>query len=248
MSENIELGSSMPEEFPLHWTSDWGEDKYGEWVAFTYKGVRQVLRWIKPGNFMMGDPPGYEVILSKGFLLAETVCTQELWEVVMGNNPSKFQGKKRPVEKISWDDCQEFLNRINDLVEGLDLCLPTEAQWEYACRAGTTTQYSFGNDITKEQVNFGNNVTVDVKSLPSNNWGLYEMHGNVWEWCNDYWYSYYEIDGVVDPTGPSGGTNRVVRGGRFANSARTIRSAGRFFNHPTSRSFNIGIRLSRGQK
>ncbi len=260
MPENIQLGSSMPEEFPLHWASDWGEDKrYGLWMAFTYKGVRQCFRWIKPGKFMMGSPENehgrydreklHEVILTEGFWIAETACTQKLWEVVMGENPSRFKGKNRPVERVSWNECKDFLDRMNGMMEGLDLCLPTEAEWEYACRVGTQTPFSFGDSITEEQVNYGYNreETVDVRSLPCNNWGLYEMHGNVREWCQD-WYGEYDIDNVVNPTGPTAGSGRVLRGGGWIDDARDVRSAYRDHFDPDFRDNDTGFRLSRGHK
>ncbi len=270
MSEEIQLGSSMPKEFPLHWASDWGEDRtYGLWMAFTYKEVRQCFRWIKPGRFMMGSPQDepervdneqqHEVFLTEGFWLAETACTQELWEVVMGENSSKFKGKQRPVENVNWNECNAFLDKMNGMMDGLDLCLPTEAQWEYACRAGTKTPFSFGDNITTDQANYEGNYpynngakgeyraeTIDVRSLPCNNWGLYEMHGNVWEWCND-WYDDYDIDNVVNPTGPDAGSKRVLRGGSWFNNARGVRSAYRLFYDPDDR-YNIGFRLSQGHK
>ena len=244
MAENIKIHSSMPEVFPMHWASDWGEDrKYGLWMAFTIDNIRQCFRWIKPGKFMMGSPGNeperagdellHEVILTEGFWLAETACTQELWEAVMGNNPSRFNGKKLPVENVSWNDCKDFLDKINSMMPGLDLCLPSEAQWEYACRAGTETPFSFGDNITTDQVNYNGNLpysdypkgeyrekTVEVKSFPCNNWGLYEMHGNVREWCSDWYDSdYYSNSPKDNPTGPAIGTKRLLRGGSWPDGA-----------------------------
>ena len=168
---------------------DWGRDKYGLWMAITYKDVRQVMRWIRPGTFMMGFPESevrsnkyqHQVTLSEGFWLAETTCTQELWKDAMGNNPSTSKGNKHPVVNVNWDDCQTFMNKWNKEITGGMLSFPTEAQWEYACRAGTTTAFSFGETITQNQVNYSGEGTVKVKSLPCNSWGLYEMHGNVYE-------------------------------------------------------------------
>ena len=166
-----------------------------------------------------------EVILTQGFWLADTACTQELWTAVMGNNPSYSKGEKRPVENVSWLDCNDFIDQINKTIPDLNLCLPTDAQWEYACRAGTQTPFSFGNDITPEQVNYQGNETVDTKSLPCNDWGLYEMHGNVFEWCAD-WFGYYNMENTVDPTGPPVGSSRVVRGGNgWLSGPRSVRSA-----------------------
>ena len=133
---------------PPSWASEWGDDICGPFVAFEVKGVSQWLRWIPAGQFLMGsseddsgrsDEVQREVTLTGGFFLAESPCTQALWEAVMGDNPSYFVSPERPVERVSWDDCQVFLQRLNELVPGLQACLPTEAQWEYACRAGTTT-------------------------------------------------------------------------------------------------------------
>ena len=206
----------LPEQFPPIWASDWGEDDCGLWMAFTYKGIRQAFRWISPGRFMMGSPESelerdndenqHEVTLSQGYWLAETVCTQSLWEAVMGNNPSEFKGPERPVENISWNDTHGFMQTLNDEQDELGLRFPTEAEWEHACRAGTQTPFSFGENITTDQVNFDGNYpyadgekgqyraeTVNVTALPKNSWGLYQMHGNVREWCAD-WFGDYPIE------------------------------------------------------
>ena len=135
---------------PPAWASEWGQDRRGVFVAFTLGKVTQRLRWIPPGRFMMGSPkdepgrwdgegPQHTVYISKGFWLADTPCTQALWEAVMDGNPSRFKSPRRPVEQVSWNDVQTFLQAINAKIPGLDLCLPTEAQWEHACRAGTDT-------------------------------------------------------------------------------------------------------------
>ncbi|WP_372368131.1 formylglycine-generating enzyme family protein [Candidatus Uabimicrobium sp. HlEnr_7] len=234
------------------WFRDWGRDEYGLWIAFTYKNVRQVMRWIRPGTFMMGSPATedryenevlHQVTLSKGFWLAETECTQELWEAVMENNPSEFEGEKKPVEKVSWDDCSAFIEKLNKEVLELELCLPTEAQWEYACRAGTTTAFNFGESITMNQVNYDGRATVEVKSFGCNNWGLYEMHGNVWEWCSD-WYDEYDISITTDPMGTISGSYRIVRGGSWRNfSSRHVRSAFRSRYELDHRSDYIGFRF-----
>ena len=211
--------SIYPKEFPEPWASDWGEDAFGLWMAFTYKGVRQVFRWIEPGTFDMGSPENeperwpneiqHTVTLSQGFWLADSTVTQTLWQAVMNENPSRVKGANRPVESVSWDAAQAFIDTMNRMKPELKLCLPTEAQWEYACRAGTETPFSFGSQIDSDQVNFDGtnpynngkpshyrNETVEVKSLPANAWGLYEMHGNVWEWCQD-WYGDYSSQSVT---------------------------------------------------
>ncbi|WP_372368130.1 formylglycine-generating enzyme family protein [Candidatus Uabimicrobium sp. HlEnr_7] len=234
------------------WFSDWGRDEYGLWMAFTYKNVRQVMRWIRPGTFMMGSPETeenreedevqHQVTINKGFWLAETACTQELWEAVMENKPSEFKGDKKPVDSVSWDDCNAFVKKLNEEVLELDLCLPTEAQWEYACRAGTTTAFSFGESITTNQVNYMGQSTVEVKSFGCNNWGLYEMHGNVSEWCSD-WYDEYDISITTDPVGAISGSFRVIRGGYWFDSPRFVRSASRSRRVPGYHGALIGFRF-----
>ncbi|SES76707.1 Formylglycine-generating enzyme, required for sulfatase activity, contains SUMF1/FGE domain [Nitrosomonas marina] len=261
----------FPEEFPEAWASDWGEDEYGLWMAFTYKDVRQVFRWCEPGTFLMGSPNDeperdddelqHEVTLTKGFWIADTPVTQALWTAVMGEddqNPSPhFPGDDRPVENVSWDDAQAFIDTMNGLKAELKLCLPTEAQWEYACRAGTTTPFSWGDQIDSSLVNFkanrpyfnGRNSeyrkhTINVKALPCNNWGLYQMHGNVFEWCQD-WYGEYPLTPVTDPRGPQSWVGRVLRGGSWFLSGRFCRSASRHRFAPSIRRVNYGFRLSR---
>jgi formylglycine-generating enzyme required for sulfatase activity len=232
----------------------------GKGQAAIDKPVTQRLRWISPGRFWMGSPEGelerrenegprHEVTISKGFWLFDTACTQALWEAVMGGNPSSFKGLDRPVEQVSWNDVQEFLGKINERVLGLNLVLPSEAQWEYACRAGEKTPFSFGETITPEQVNYNGNhpyrggkkglyreETVSVASLPPNPWGLYEMHGNVWEWCADHWHTSYEgapSDGSawIQPSAAPG-ADRVLRGGSWNDDAQSVRSAYRLANDP----------------
>ena len=254
-----------PNPFPPDWASGWGVDAYGLYADFQVESVVQRFRWIFPGVFQMGSPEAeagrydderlYEVELTSGYWLGDTACTQGLWEVVMGENPSGFKkSQSHPVERLRWESCQGFLARLGDRV-GVDFCLPTEAQWEYACRGGTRTPFHFGDDVTTDQVNYDGNYsyaggvkgvyragTVAVKSLLCNGWGLYEMHGNVWEWCSD-WYGEYSGGREVDPTGPSEGDVRVVRGGSWIRSARDARSANRSKMHPAARNDSVGLRL-----
>lgn len=259
-----------PDQFPLPWASDWGEDQYGLWMAFTFRKIRYAFRWIKPGRFMMGSPEDeperdddellHEVIITEGFWLGETACTQALWQAVMGANPSEFKGNNRPVETVSWNDCMTFINTINAKMDGLNLQLPTEAKWEYACRAGTTTPFSFRDNITTDQVNYDGNYpydgapkgeyweeTVEAGTLPCNPWGLYEMHGNVWEWCRD-WYDEYPDGPAVDPKGPENGGNRVLRGGSWFYYGWDVRSAYRDRYEPGFRGDFTGFRLARGHQ
>ncbi len=264
----------FPDEFPEEWASDWGEDEYGLWMGFTYKGVRQDFRWIEPGKFLMGSPEDeperdssdvwaetqHEVALTQGFWLADTTVTQALWEAVMGDNPSHFKGENRPVDQVSWEDAQRFIAKMNGMKAELKLCLPTEAEWEYCCRAGTTTPFYFGEQISSELVNFdGNNPynkgrkseyrekTVEVKSLPPNDWGLYEMHGNLWEWCQD-WLGDYPAEPLVDPQGAEAGSRRVLRGGSWISFGRFCRSAFRFGDGPSVGYDSYGFRLARGHR
>jgi len=202
----------------------------------------------------------HEVTLTQGFWLADTTVTQGLWEAVMGDNPSNFKGKNRPVEEVSWNDARKFIQKLNKLVPGLSVRLPWEAEWEYGCRAGTTTPFSFGDNITPAQVNYNGKYpyhngkqgedrgeTVAVKSLPRNDWGLYEMHGNVWEWCRDNWQEDLGADPVTDPRDPEKGANRVIRGGSwFLDSGGYVRSAIRNRSEPGIRGDFLGFRLAQG--
>lgn len=236
------------------WASTAGDDNYGSYADLEVGGVVQRFRWIAPGTFWMGSPdsePGrranetrHQVKLTKGYWLADTACTQALWQQVMGSNPSHFKDNAdNPVEQISWEDTQQFFEALNFQVPELNLCLPSEAEWGYACRAGSVTPYSFGQSINAQQANFGQNIgqTVSVKSLPANAWGLYQMHGNVWEWCNDG-YGDYPKGSVSDPKGSDGGSHRVLRGGSWYNSPQYLRSAYRNNNSPDYRDLNIGFR------
>jgi formylglycine-generating enzyme required for sulfatase activity len=188
----------------------------------------------------------HEVTLTKPFYMGKYEVTQEQWEAVMGNNPSKEKGKKLPVTNVSWEDCQEFIKKLNKKTDG-GYRLPTEAEWEYACRAGTTTAYSFGDEMTPKEANYSDSnigKPVAVGSYKANAFGLYDMHGNVWEWCEDWWED-YPAEAVTDPKGPAKGENRVLRGGSFNNSASIARSSFRNYLSPTYRYSDYGFRLAR---
>lgn len=213
-----------------------------------------------------GNEDPHIVILSKGFWLAETTVAQALWQVVMGDNPSHFkQGESSnfPVESVSWEGAQGFIDKLNQRYTELGLRLPWEAQWEYACRAGTTTPFSFGDNITPEQVNYDGNrpfaagenglyreKTVIVKSCAANAWGLHEMHGNVWEWCEDAWQEHLGTEQVTDPWLNDGkrqeGAGRVLRGGSWSDRGGIVRSAMRSRITPVNPFSSIGLRLSLG--
>jgi hypothetical protein len=226
------------------------------------------LALIPKGTFMMGSPEseeGYserevqhEVTLTKDFYLGVMEVTQAQYQKVMGENPSWFQGERvlgdsssRPVEQVSWEDAVEFCKRISDLPEekkaGRVYRLPTEAEWEYACRAGSKTAFSFGDEQGSlgDYASFSDNSegkTHPVGAKKPNAWGLYDMHGNVWEWCGD-WYGDYPKGAVSNPTGPNEGSYRVYRGGGWCFEAAFCRSAFRRGDYPSYRG-GIGVRVA----
>ena len=164
----------------------------------------------------------------------------------MGNNPSHFKGVDLPVESVSWEMAQAFLNKVNSQYPDLNLCLPTEAQWEYACRAGSQTAYSYGQQADSSKMNFDSeeNQTSQALKYRSNQWGLYDMHGNEFEWCNDWYEEYERTEFVVNPTGPADGELRVLRGGSWFSYARSCRSAARYGLQPSDSSDYIGFRFA----
>lgn len=215
--------------------------------------------YVAPGTFMMGSPSGedgrdsdekqHQVTLTRGFYMQTTEVTQGQWKAVMGNNPSYFKncGDNCPVEKVSWNDAQEFIQKLNQR-EGRELYrLPTEAEWEYAARSGGKNEkYSGSNNI--DQVAWyrsnSNSQTHKVGTKSPNGLGIYDMSGNVWEWCQD-WYGEYPSGSVTNPTGPSSGSARVLRGGGWISSAAGCRSAYRDRYDPGNRSYSLGFRLLR---
>ena len=193
------------------------------------------LIWCPPGSFIMGDKndgPPHPVILTKGFYLGEYEVTQEQYEKVMGNNPSFFKGDKLPVEAVDWFNAMAFckaLTKKERVPRGWEFALPTEAQWEFACRAGTTTSYSWGKEANPKLANYnesGINKTTKVGAYPPNPWGFYDLHGNVMEWCQD-WYGAYPNEISIDPTGPNAGETRVLRGAAWNYEPGDIRSSNR---------------------
>ncbi|HSV98789.1 MAG TPA: formylglycine-generating enzyme family protein [Sedimentisphaerales bacterium] len=234
-----------------------------------------VLRLIPAGTFTMGSPkskdgifelyseerPQHEVTLTRAFYCGKFEVTQGQWKQVMGSNPSFFQngGPHAPVQCVNWDDCWEFLTALCE-VEGVPrgtYRLLTEAQWEYACRAGTQTAFCYGNDLNPSMANFNGEypygagakglsreMTTLVGIFQPNAWGLYDMHGNVWEWCQD-WYGGYPSEPVTDPYGPASGVFLVIRGGSWHNGAENCRCAFRRSSARFSTSGILGLRLAR---
>jgi formylglycine-generating enzyme required for sulfatase activity len=221
--------------------------------------------WISPGTFRMGSPEeeevrwrrelAHRVTLTRGFFMGVHTVTQEEWQAIMGNNPSEFKDEKNlPVESVSWNDCQEFIKKLSDR-EKKPYRLPTEAEWEYACRAGTTTPFYCGATLSTAQANYnGNHVygtgkqgvhrmkTTPAGSFPANAWGLHDMHGNVFQWCQD-WYVDYPSDHLIDPKGPISGARKILRGGSWNDYPHYCRSAYRSVNVPETRGNVIGFRI-----
>ncbi|MCP4108785.1 MAG: formylglycine-generating enzyme family protein, partial [Desulfobacteraceae bacterium] len=231
-----------------------------------WKSFEADFVFLQPGTFMMGSPSDelgrnsdetqHQVTLTRGFYVQTTEVTQEQWKAVMGNNPSYFKdcGKKCPVEYVSWNDVQEFIRRLNQMESADRYRLPTEAEWEYAARAGTQTAFANGY-ITNEKCNDPNldkigwycgnsgNSTHPAAQKQANKWGLYDMHGNVWEWCQD-WYNAYSIFAIKDPIGPKSGTAKANRGGSWFYRAG-CRAALRSRDYPGYRDNTLGFRLLR---
>ena len=293
----LHLSHPLEQGAPPAWASGWGEDQYGPFVEISVEPVKggapviQRLRWIPPGEFMMGSPvdepgrvdeegPAHKVQLTEGFWLFDTPVTQKFWLAVTGENPSEFKSPDRPVENVSFDDVRKFLQDVNKCYAGLDLALPTEAQWEYACRSGVKYATYAGpidikglnnvpvlNDIAWYGGNSSDGFELDngfdcsdwpekakegtragthpVARKNANGWGLYDMLGNVWEWCRDSGRD-YSADDRVDPAGEEA-TARVVRGGSWNFSARRVRAAFRSQSEPDFRSNGLGFRCLRVQ-
>ena len=226
--------------------------------TFTVNGVQFTMVAVEGGTFTMGatseqgsdaggdEKPAHEVTLSD-YYIGQTEVTQALWKAVMGGNPSFFKGDNLPVESVSWDDCQEFIQKLNQLT-GKQFRLPTEAEWEYAARGGRKSRgykYAGGNDIGLVAWYDGNsgNGTYPVATKQANELGIYDMSGNVWEWCSD-WYGDYQSSSQSDPQGPSSGFGRVDRGGGCYDGARNCRVSVRGNDTPDFRGNLLGLRLS----
>jgi len=252
--------------------------KTGERMVKTVNGIEYAFRWCPAGTFMMGSPedePNREfgetqhcVTLTRGFWMLETEVTQAMWQSVMGTTVRKQQdkanqdwrlvgeGAEYPIYYVNWKECNDFCEKLSSKL-GLTVSLPTEAQWEYACRAGTTTAYSFDNSLNGREANCDGNYpngtetegpylekTVPVRSYAPNAWGLYDMHGNVLEWCQDrYDKNYYAESPASDPKGPNRGSCRVFRGGDWSSDAEDCRSANRCGDTPDYRDDDLGFRI-----
>lgn len=227
-------------------------------LSFTVGNVSFNMIRIEHGSFMMGatpemkapgdaEKPVHEVTISKDYYMGETQVTQALWQAVMEDNPSRFKGDDNPVEYVSWNDCQEFIEKLNNLT-GKQFRLPTEAEWEFAARGGNKsrhTQYSGSDDLDSVAWYDGNSGTHPVAKKLPNELGLYDMSGNVWEWCNDrYGDDYYANSPFVDPQGPSAGSDRVLRGGCWGCFPWGCRSSDRSRFDPEIRRGNFGFRLA----
>ena len=247
-------------------------------AASLQNSVGMLLVSIAPGQFSMGSPTSeagrigteqpHVVQLSRGFYLGAHEVTQGQFQQVMGSNPSQFSAQKRgallagvdvlrlPVDSVLWAEAVEFCRRLTARPEeqsaGRSYRLPTEAEWEYACRAGSATPYASGTNLSSSDANFkapGLNMmllrTMVVGSYPANDFGLFDMHGNVEEWCGDYYdYGYYRTSPLLDPRGPASGLNRVARGGSYLDAAEECRSARRVGRYPGSRVVVSGFRVA----
>ena len=249
-SDNNEKSESNGDLKDLADASKKSSQQEKTFIARSAKNLEMI--WCPPGSYLRGD--GYNtntVILTKGFYLGKYEVTQEQYQSLMGDNPSKFKGMKLPVQTVSWEDAVVFCKKLNEkeknrIPEGWVFTLPTESQWEYACRAGTTTRYFWGEKIHSDWANYGESgyeKTRVVGSYRPNSWGFYDMHGNVWELCAD-WYGSYPSGTLTNPTGPASGSTRVKRGGSWYSRGTHLSSAKRSIGFaPSYRSDSMGFRV-----
>jgi formylglycine-generating enzyme required for sulfatase activity len=260
LEENQNADEGVKAKFSLHLSQ---QREAGEKVKLKLSAdAFMTFAWCPAGSFRMGgtvqtdEQPIHRVTLTKGFHMGIYPVTQAQWKAVMGSDPSYFKGVNRPVETVTWNECNEFCTKLSGLLkERLTVRLPSEAEWEYACRAGTTTEYHFGNRIDTDLVNYDGNYsfndspkgksrkeTTDVGSFPANSWGLYDVHGNVWEWCRDTKRTYTASD-QVDPEGQLDNYTFVLRGGSWRYSPGYCRAAYRSRNVAAYRGCNCGFRV-----
>lgn len=223
------------------------------------ESIGMCMRRVAPGTFSMGSPESeagrygdetqHTVTLTKEYWLGRYEVTQAEWEAVMGGTPSNFKGKALPVENVSWNDAMEFCKKVTEtekqagrLPDGYAYALPTEAQWEYACRAGSTGAYAGDLDVMAWYSGNSENSSHAVGGRQANAWGFHDMHGNVGEWCRD-WYEEYPGGAATDPEGAAQGSDRVLRGGSWFDGATVFRSADRYGDGPGRRGDYLGFRL-----
>ncbi|MEA2084231.1 MAG: SUMF1/EgtB/PvdO family nonheme iron enzyme [Thermodesulfobacteriota bacterium] len=228
--------------------------------SFKVKGIDFRMVYMPSGTFVMGSPPDekghkpeeiqHRVTFTRGFWIGRTEVTQELYQTVMTKNPSYYKGPDLPVENVSWNDAVAFIQRLNDLVPNGKFNLPTEAQWEYACRAGSKGAYCFGSNRANlgRYAWLGDNTHSRIRLKPvatkkPNAWAIYDMHGNLWEWCRD-WYGEYPRGSVKDPTGVSSGTEKVCRGGSWLSGAGGVRCSDRDHVPPDYANTSVGFRVT----
>ena len=254
----VVLGALLPDDTPVEENDSIVAQQLSEGpMTFEANGVSFTMIPVEGGTFTMGatsemknpdddEQPTHPVTLSS-YYIGETEVTQALWKAVMGSNPSRFKGDNLPVECVSWDDCQEFIRKLNSLTSQ-NFRLPTEAEWEFACRGGNNSRgykYSGSNNLGSVAWYDGNsgNKTHPVGTKAPNELGIYDMSGNVWEWCAD-WYGDYSSGAQTNPTGPYGGSNRVYRGGSWNYDVGRCRSSNRDFYYPWIRDIILGLRLA----
>ena len=233
-------------------TSQLFAQKLGETRLFKITDdIHIEMVWIEPGQFLMGSPESeperipqreqqHEVKITKGFWIAKTETTQKVWQAVMNSNPSKIKGKNLPIESINWNEAQVFIKKLNQ--SGAKFRLPYEAEWEYACRAGTNGPYAGERDLLTWHRGNANDTVHEVGTKSPNPWGLYDMHGNILEMCQD-WFTEDISLYSTDPKGPQQGTRRVQRGGQYTGRIRHSRSADRQSYYPDQGAFFVGFRL-----
>ena len=252
VNENVDNKLSVTLNVPTAESkSNTGNGTQEDNKTYTVNGVSFTMIAVKGGTFMMGskeEKPAHQVTLSD-YAIGETEVTQELWKAVMGNNPSftKNGNQQRPVETVCWNDCQVFITRLNELT-GETFRLPTEAEWEFAARGGNMSRgYKYSGSNTLDDVGSYNGLTIKnmhaVKTKQPNELGIYDMSGNVWEWCAD-WYGDYPSSSQTNPTGPSSGRRRVLRGGCWGHFAPHCRVDSRHANYPNIRDDFFGFRLA----
>lgn len=263
----LQFGPAQPRFAPA-WAERFGEDREGIFAEFALNGVLFEWRWVPPGRFWMGSPedepgrkveegPRHEVILTHGFWMGRTPVTQAQWRMLMKENPGRFQGDSLPVEKVSWKDAMAYCMRLNVLCSGMDITLPTEAQWEYACRAGTNGAFGDGSPCTDPEGKdpaldrlgwFSGNADLQMHPVglkDGNAWGLHDMHGNVWEWCLDGPRRYsHALE--VNPEGLMDGFTAGIRGGSGLWRTRSCRCAARNSRDRSTGEPFVGFRLVSG--